>query len=110
MGSGDWKDALARLRDSAALPPGEDIQHPEPAVEKTKHPALHVTVERKGRRGKVATLIEGFDDDDDAARVAAVLKRSLGVGGSSRGGEVLVQGDCSARVSEILKTEGYKIK
>ena len=38
------------------------------------------------------------------------LKTKVGVGGSSRCGEILLQGDCKAKTAEILKNKGYKVK
>ena len=42
-------------------------------------------------------------------QLAASLKKRLGTGGSSRGGEILIQGDVAAKVLELLKADGYKI-
>lgn len=102
---------LGALREDPSLPPGEDSPAETPEVKPRKKDTLHVIVDRKGRKGKVATIIEGFTiSDDEVAELAASLKRSLGVGGSSRGGEILIQGDCAARVRELLIKAGYKVK
>lgn len=106
----DWKDALAGLRDSGVLPEGE----PEPVagepaeMEAVQQGRLHVSIDRKGRKGKTATIIEGFDNGELAAGTAAELKRALGTGGSVRGCEVLVQGDVADKVREFLKRKGWK--
>lgn len=106
----DWKEMLGQLREDPSLPPGENT--PEPASEKApRKDTLRVIIDRKGRKGKVATIVEGFTvGDDEVAEVAAMLKRKLGVGGSSRGGEILIQGDAADRVRELLAKEGYKVK
>lgn len=76
-----------------------------------KHPAVHVITERKGRGGKTATIIEGFVcDPEELKEVAASLKSALGTGGSARGGEILIQGDCRERVKERLHKMGFKTK
>lgn len=82
--------------------------HPESA----KAPdTLHVMIDRKGRKGKTATIIDGFTcSDDEVSSVAARLKTKLGVGGSSRGGEILIQGECAERVKTLLMQMGYKVK
>lgn len=60
-------------------------------------------MERKGRGGKTATIIEGFPGSDSELKALATrLKQQLGVGGSARGGEILIQGDCRQRLRELL--------
>lgn len=107
----DWKEMLGKLREDPELPAGEE-QAEEPVRPKpAKKDTLRVIIDRKGRKGKVATIVEGFTvSDDEVADVAAALKRKLGTGGSSRGGEILIQGDCAAKVREYLASEGYKMK
>lgn len=105
----DWKDMLGQLR--AGLPEGEEALGVEPVVENVQKEALRIVVDKKGRKGKVATIVEGFTvPDGEVAEIAARLKRKLGVGGSSRGGEILIQGDAADRVRDFLKIEGYKVK
>lgn len=103
----DWKEMLGQLRED--LPQGDAEETPCEVTEIRKKDTLRVIVDRKGRKGKVATIIEGFTvSDDEVAAVAASLKKRLGTGGSSRGGEILIQGDVSAKVLELLKADGYK--
>ncbi len=112
----DWKDQLGALLNSGELPEGPDTPaSPEsnPETEKKKLPGLNVVFERKGRGGKSATIIEGFGNqtDKEIADLAARLKSRLGIGGSARGGEILLQGDQrSPRLKELLNAEGYKTK
>ena len=108
----DWKNVLGSLLENADLPAGEE---PTPETTPAKTPALptlHVLIDRKGRKGKTATIVEGFDPDipDETDRIAALLKRSLGVGGSARGGEILIQGNLVDQVKKILSDQGYKVK
>lgn len=109
----DWKESLARLQAGGLLPEGED---PAPAAEETapesgQKGTLRVVVDRKGRKGKTATIIEGFElPDEEVADVAALLKKRLGTGGSSRGGEILIQGDCAVKAAEALRAMGFKVK
>ncbi len=103
----DWKEMLGQLRED--LPQGDAGETPREETEIRKKDTLRVIVDRKGRKGKVATIIEGFTiSDDEVAAVAASLKKRLGTGGSSRSGEILIQGDVSAKVLELLKADGYK--
>ncbi len=91
----NWKSALEQLKNSGNLPEGdstETVSAPEKTGKENKE-KLHVTVERKGRHGKTATIIDGFVCDDDTLQdIARKLKQKLGTGGSARGGEILLQG------------------
>lgn len=104
----DWQESLKNLLDTADLPAGEEIA--APAAPARKPDKLLVTVERKGRGGKVATIVSGFSgSDSEVAPVAASLKKKLGAGGSARGGEILIQGDRSADVRRVLSDMGYRL-
>ena len=113
----DWKDALASL---SGLPEGEDsdkdltadntVLRTQSEVHNQKS-HLHVLIEKKGRGGKTATIIEGFEiTDDEIDGIAQSLKKKLGTGGSSRGGEILIQGDRKADVVRLLKEMGFRVK
>lgn len=106
----DWKDALAALRGSEAAPIDNTPDAPEPAPDKSL-PHLTISIDRKGRKGKTATIVEGFDPhDESAADTARILKQKIGTGGSSRGGEILLQGDWRQRAADILRDMGFKVK
>lgn len=106
----DWKEMLGALKNDPSLPPGEDAVSCAESEKPVSKDRLRVIVDRKGRKGKVATIIEGFTvSDREVEAVAASLKRRLGTGGSARGGEILIQGDVAARVAELLKADGYKV-
>ena len=102
---------LSQLRDD--LPEGEETAVPveaEGTLDKRKKGKLQIFTEKKGRKGKVATIVAGFEcDDDELQDIASEAKRHLGVGGSARGGEILIQGDCRERLAEFLKSKGYKL-
>lgn len=109
----DWKDALASL---SGLPEGDDLQTPQSensttGQTKKQDSALHVLIEKKGRGGKTATIIEGFEiSDDEIDEVARTLRKKLGTGGSSRGGEILIQGDRKEDVVRLIKDMGFRVK
>ncbi len=102
----DWQDSLRSL-----LPDGYTPEPEQPAEEQpAPMPRLDVIVDRK-RAGKTATIISGFDPDDNrAAELAAMLRKRLATGGSVRGGEILIQGDRAADVLSLLKEKGYKAR
>lgn len=104
----DWHDSLKALLGNQPVEnkPAAAAETPPEAVERAR---LDIVTERKGRGGKVATIITGFTIDDDAvADIAAKLRRKLGTGGSARGGEILIQGDRSADVARALSAMGLK--
>lgn len=111
----DWKSSLEALK--ADLPAGEE------AAEETALPSatdggayasqarLDVLLDRKGRRGKEATIVAGFTlPDDEVASIASRLKQRLGTGGSARGGEILIQGDKRSAVADALRAMGLKCR
>lgn len=109
----DWKEQLAKLSASGTLPEGEpEAEAAAPQAEThVKNATLHVLTDRKGRKGKTATIVEGFPEDGkEAEKVAGRLKKQLGCGGSSRCGEILIQGDCKQKVTDLLRAMGFKVK
>ncbi len=109
----DWKDALASL---SGLPEGESAEPQQTEDLTTSEPpkqkgALHVLIEKKGRGGKTATIVEGFEiSDDEVDEIARTLRKKLGTGGSARGGEILIQGDRKADTMNMLRALGFKVK
>jgi translation initiation factor 1 len=72
---------------------------------------LRVQLDKKQRKGKSVTLVTGFQgSDEDLQSLAKLLKTRCGVGGSAKGGEILIQGDFCIKVMEILKAAGYRVK
>ena len=117
MNNIDWKEALGKAFNVPVndTPPEAD-DTPDAAVKgdalqqqgKTR---LDIVLERKGRAGKQATIVTGFVCDDESLKqVASRLKSALGVGGSARGGEILIQGDFRQRVLDQLTAMGFKAR
>ncbi len=106
----DWKDRLnvvySTNKDFEYEFDNEEEQETLPP-EKQK---LKVSIDRKKRKGKSVTLIDGFvGTDDDLKELAKLLKTKCGVGGSAKNGEIIIQGEFIQKVKDILKAEGYKI-
>ena len=109
----DWKDALAALRGGLDEPktPQEISPQDKAITEMSQSGALTVLTDKKGRNGKIATIVEGFTvSQKEVEEIARKLKQKLGVGGSVREGEILIQGDHKEKVILFLKGMSFKIK
>lgn len=111
MKSKDWKD---RLNIVYSTNPDFSYQQKEESVEET--PPLHkqnliVAIERKNRGGKTVTLVKGFiGSETDLSELGKKLKTKCGVGGTTKEGEIVIQGDFKIRIADLLKEWGYKVK
>lgn len=69
---------------------------------------LRIKLETKHRAGKAVTLVEGFvGTENDREDLSKKLKNFCGTGGSSKDGEILVQGDQREKVFQYLQKNGY---
>lgn len=69
---------------------------------------LYVSIDKKQRAGKEVTLIEGFvGDDEDLKDLGKTLKSKCGVGGTSKDGEILIQGNFKDKIFDLLIKEGF---
>ena len=72
---------------------------------------LRVFIERKHRGGKTANIIKGFiGKQEDMDILCKFLKTKLGVGGTAKEGEILIQGDFRDKIIDLLLSKGYKAK
>jgi translation initiation factor 1 len=70
---------------------------------------LRIRLETKHRAGKKATIINGFKGSDSELEVLAKqLKTKLGVGGTVKDGEIIIQGDYIVKSKDLLIQLGYK--
>lgn len=94
--------------------PNFGYDHEEDDNEETLDPEdqkLYVSIDRKSRKGKEVTLVEGFVGSDDGLKdLAKTLKSKCGVGGSAKDGEILIQGNHKPKVASLLEDMGYKVK
>ncbi|MEE2616449.1 MAG: translation initiation factor [Bacteroidota bacterium] len=64
------------------------------------------------RKGKPITIIEGFTSikETDKKEIAKRLKTMLSVGGTVKGGKIIIQGNNRNRIMEELVKMGFKVK
>ncbi len=108
MSDNDWKSRLGMVYSTN---PEFEYRIEEREEQKTLPPGkqnLRVSLDRRHRGGKQVTLVGGFvGSEEDLSALGRLLKTRLGVGGATKEGEIIVQGDFRDRAVEILQKEGY---
>lgn len=96
--------ALANLRDQLPAGPAPKVAEPVPK----KGPAWAVVrMERKGRGGKEATVIEKLAlAPKELEKWCKELKQALGCGGVVDGETIVLQGDLRTRLPAVLTARG----
>lgn len=90
---------------------GFDVEKDEEETLPNNEQMLRVLIDRKQRKGKEVTLIEGFvGTEEDLKDLGKWLKQKCGGGGSVKDGEILVQGNHRDKIMDLLKKEGYQVK
>ena len=72
---------------------------------------LEAHFSNKGRAGKTVTLIKGFEGETTELKALAKnLKNAVGVGGTIKNGEIIIQGNYRDKLMTILQEMGHKVK
>lgn len=105
----DWRDKLNDVK--STVPQVEETPTLAASKPTKKRQVEPLRVELDKRNGKPATLVTDFKGkDDELKELAKLLKVKCGAGGSSRDGEILVQGDFRVKIVDILLEMGFKVK
>lgn len=107
----DWKKRLGTVYSTN---PDFEYDKGNSEEESTLPPSqqhLKVSLDKKNRKGKKVSLVEGFTGSgEDLKDLSRVLKTACGVGGSVVEGNILIQGDFRDRLVNLLTEKGYKVK
>ena len=99
---------LAKIQfDNLAPDPKESI-NPTPSFV-TQNLEAHFS--NKGRAGKTVTIIKGFKGEtSELKELSKTLKNAVGVGGSVKDGEIIIQGNYRDKLIALLQKMGHKVK
>ncbi len=111
MAENDWKKRLGVVYSTNPDFKYEQGYAAEVATLEPAKQRLVVTIDRRARAGKQVTLVKGFvGNEEDLSSLGKILKVKCGVGGTSKGGEITLQGDLRDKVVSLLTDMGYKAK
>ncbi len=72
---------------------------------------IHISLEKKGRKGKTVTLIKNFHHTQEKlSALARELKQFCGSGGTVKNQTIEIQGDKRGQVDKKLKSLGYRVR
>lgn len=107
----NWKDRLGTV---FSTDPNYQYKLEEEEEQETianNKQLLYIKTDSKQRKGKTVTIISNFiGTSEDLDTLAKFLKTKCGVGGSSKDGEIIIQGDFKQKIKEILEKEAYKVR
>ncbi len=96
-------EVAKRMRESAT---SEAARDEEPSKQ-----TIRIVVDRKGRNGKTVTVASGFVlTEASLTKLATILKKKCGAGGTAGGGEIVVQGEHVSVVATELQRLGFRVR
>ena len=71
---------------------------------------VRLHLDRKGG-SKVVTVVKGLQLSPELFKtLEKYLKKKCGVGGTTKGGQILIQGNHREKIRNILASKGYQVK
>lgn len=99
---------LAHLYFESLSPDPEPLPDVEPEIIKQ---ILEAHFSNKGRAGKTVTVIKGFKGETKKLKnLAKALKDAVGVGGTVKNGDIIIQGNYRDMLIIILTEMGHQVK
>jgi len=103
----DLKDQLKSLFPEHQPSQEEEIKE-TPSIWLQKEPLI---CKYEKRKGKPITIIEGYTGaNSDFKILTKEIKKLLGVGGSYKNDQIIIQGDYRDNIMVFLKNKGFKVK
>lgn len=107
----DWKERLGVTYSTNPDFAYQTDEAPEVEMLPCDRQRLSVRIDRRNRGGKTVTIVEGFRGRQaDLEALGKALKVRCGVGGATKDGEIILQGDLRQKVADILQGEGYGVR
>lgn len=107
----DWKDRLGVVYSTNPDFNYETDREEETETLSPEEQKLRVSLDRRQRKGKTVTLVQGFiGREEDLKELGKLLKRRCGVGGSVKDGEIIVQGEWLQKVKRVLEELNYNVR
>lgn len=105
---------LTRLEDLAQIKFTHLAPDPDPLPDSTpvQNPQyLEAHFSNKGRGGKTVTIIKGFEGNTEELKLLTkTLQKAVGVGGSCKDGEIIIQGNFRDQITALLIEMGHTVK
>ncbi|MDO5510069.1 MAG: translation initiation factor [Weeksellaceae bacterium] len=102
----DFQDKLKQLFPDAQVPEKQETSPDDLWI-----PGHPVECHFEKRNGKPCTIIKKYDgSNSDGKKLTKELQQLLGVGGSFKNEEIILQGDYRDRIMTYLKSIGFEVK
>ena len=87
----------------------DEVEDKKPVTQPINEQQIKLYLDRKAG-GKIVTLVRGIKPASSLEIIAREIKKSCGVGGAVKNGDILIQGSHREKIKEILTGKGYSVK